>query len=205
MDSNFFLHFLRNPKFVGAVAPLSQSVAKRLVKYFNLRKAGEAWRVLEVGAGTGSVTSTIIEQLGPNDLLDVIEIDASCVELLKEKFGSDKRVQVHGLSILDWNPDYKYDLIISTLPMNSFSPSMVKEILEHYQAMSSKEGICTYVEYMGLAKLNRFFSGSKNRRISKNRMSVLSDFHKDHLIEKSSVLTNFLPCNVYHLRMHSAP
>lgn len=202
MYSNFFLHFLRNPKFVGAVAPLSQSVAKRLVKYFNFRKDGKPWKILEVGAGTGNVTSAIIEQLGPRDYLDVIEIDDSCVRLLKEKFDSDPRVHIHGLSVLDWQPDYKYDLIISTLPLNSFSPSMVKEILEHYQVMSNEEGICTYVEYIGLAKLNRFFSGSKQRRISNKRMNVLSDFHKQHLIEKSSVLTNFLPCNVYHLKMH---
>src|SRR5262249_35014534 len=142
----FFLsHFFRNPKLVGAIAPLSESVAKKMVKYFKNRPKDTPCKILEVGAGTGNITKSIIKLLNDKDILDVIEIDPECCKILVKKFKNNHQVRVHCLSILDWIPEYHYDFIISTLPFNSFSVDFVDQVTRHYKSLSNSESVYTYV------------------------------------------------------------
>lgn len=198
----FFQHFLRDPKNVGAIVPLSQSVAEQLVKHLSERSDKKPWKILEVGAGTGSITQTIIANMKTQDRLDIVEIDRDCCSLLEKKFGKTKSVSVSCLSILDWAPSYHYDFIVSTLPMNSFSPEFVEKVLSHYQKIANKNAICTYVEYIGLEKLSLVFANKEKRETISSRRKLLKNFHKKHLLEKSKVFTNFLPCYVYHIKLH---
>lgn len=201
MDSEFLRHFLRNPLNVGALVPLSARVTEGITKFLRKRNLSQPCKILEVGAGTGSVTEGIIATLQENDRLDLVEIDTECCKILKSKFGHDPRIIIHCLSILDWKPDYHYDFIISTLPLNSFPPSTVTKIFTLYESLSSEEGVCTYVEYIALAKLALFFSIGENKQANKLRRQILENIQNRYLIEKESVLTNFLPCHVYHLKL----
>lgn len=198
----FFQHFLRNPKNVGAIVPLSQSVADQLVSPLCERSDKKPWKILEVGAGTGSITQAIVANMKKQDSLDVVEIDEDCCKLLEEKFHNNKKVFVNCLSILDWNPSYQYDFIVSTLPMNSFSPEFVMTVLSYYQKITNKNAICTYVEYIGVEQLSLFFAKKEKRETILSRRKLLKNFHKEHLLKKIKVYTNFLPCYVYHLKLH---
>jgi phosphatidylethanolamine/phosphatidyl-N-methylethanolamine N-methyltransferase len=202
MDHAFLKHFLRNPKKVGAIVPLSKSVIKELLKHFYQRNRGNAWNILEVGAGTGNITQEILSQMDMDDSLDVVEIDQDCCRILDNRFSRDKRAKIHCLSVIDWTPQKRYDVIISTLPMNSFSPDFVKKIFSHYQQISQESALCSYVEYMGLNTLDWLFAGSAKKHVIEQRRQVIEHFQKKHLIEKSKVFTNFLPCYVYHLHLH---
>lgn len=198
----FLSGFLKNPKSVGAVVPLSQSVAKELIKYFDMRDAKKRYRILEVGAGIGNVSSTIRDSLNPNDQFDIIEIDPACCKLLNQSFGKDARISVHCMSIMDWNPAYTYDFIISTLPLNMFETQFVERIFSHYKKLLSPEGVMTYVEYVGLQQISLAFSkGDKRKNISK-RVALLKDLQNHYLIEKKNIFSNFLPCHVYHMKLH---
>lgn len=198
----FFKHFLRDPKNVGALVPLSQSVAEQLSKHLGLRSDDTPWRILEVGAGTGSITQTLVAQMKKQDRLDIVEIDTDCCSLLESKFRGDKRVSVHCQSILDWKPPYNYDFIVSTLPLNSFPPEMVNKIFEHYMNISTNDAICTYVEYIGIERLSLVFANKEKREIIESRRKLLKNFLRNHLLERNKVYTNFLPCYVYHVKLH---
>lgn len=198
----FFKRLLQNPKHAGDIAPFSQSVVGQLSKHLDLRSDDMPWRILEVGAGVGSITRSIVPQMKANDQLDVIEIDRECCKLLKDRYKDDKRISIHCASILDWKPDYKYDFIISTLPMNSFSAEYVDQILTRYQQMGTREACCTYVEYIGLEKLSLAFANKEKRDAITNRRKLIKSYLRRHLLEKNKVFTNFLPCYVYHLKLH---
>lgn len=198
----FFQHFLRNPKKVGTILPVTKSVAAQFVRHLDMRSDGTPWRILEVAAGTGSITKSLVAHMQEHDKLDVIEIDARCCELLQSKYNEDKRVNVKCMSILDWKPDFQYDFIVSTLPMNSFSPDTIMNVLKHYKKLGNLETICTYVEYIGLEKLKFMFASKDTRKTIALRRKVLSTFRKNHLLEKNKVFTNFIPCYVYHLKLH---
>jgi phospholipid N-methyltransferase len=203
MYNFFFKHFLRDPKNVGAIVPLSQRVAEQLVKYFEQRPPNKPWKILEVGAGAGNITKVIAKHMKAKDHLDIIEIDADCCSLLKRNYKNNPNVWINCLSILDWKPSYQYDFIISTLPLNSFSPQFVENILNHYQNISKKEAVCTYVEYIGLERLSLLFANKEKRDIILSRRKLLKNFHKNHLLKKRKVLTNFLPCYVYSIKLHN--
>lgn len=198
----FLSNFIKNPKSVGAVVPLSQSVAKELIKYIDQRDRRKPCRILEVGAGIGNISRTIIDSLSAKDHFDINEIDQACCQLLNESFSHLPNVKIQCMSIIDWNPNYKYDYIISTLPLNMFETSFVAKIFEHYQKLLNPEGVLTYVEYVGLQQMSLAFSkGAKRKNISK-RVSLLKDLHKHYLIEKKSIFSNFLPCHVYHMKFN---
>lgn len=196
----FLAHFLRNPKSVGALSALNKHVAKSLLSYLSNRDLNKTARILEVGAGTGSITKEIIDRLNPGDKLDVIEIDPDCCELLVEKFGDNPAVKVKCCSITEWKPNYKYDFIISTLPFNSFSVDFIKNIMDHYLTIGTKDCICTYVEYIGLQDLDFIFSKADNRNQIIERKDLLKNYQRQFLINKSDVFLNFLPCHVYHMK-----
>lgn len=198
----FLSSFLRNPKSVGAIFPLSQSVAKELIKYFTNRDLNKPCRILEVGAGIGNISGTIIKSLGPNDHFDIIEIDKVSCELLNQRFGKDPRVSIHCMSIVDWNPSNTYDFIISTLPFNAFEAEFIEKIFSHYQKLLNPDGVLTYVEYVGLQQIGFTFSTGEKRENIIKRISLLRELQSHYLIEKKTVLGNFLPCHVYHMKFH---
>ena len=69
----FFRQFRRRFKTTGAVSPSSRFLAKALVR--PLRESRGPARVLEIGPGTGAVTRKIVELLGPEGHLDLVELN----------------------------------------------------------------------------------------------------------------------------------
>ena len=66
------------------------------------RFVGETERthgILEVGPGTGSVTQYIVEAMGPNDRLDLVEINSSFVGHLRERFERDPDFSVRAAQV----------------------------------------------------------------------------------------------------------
>lgn len=205
MDLNFFRQLLQNPAPIGAVAPLSQKAAVSLTKYARNRSLDFPCKILEAGAGTGNVTQELIPTLQKGDSLDLVEIDKHFCKTLQDKYGGIPGVKIECLSIFDWNPAYKYDYIISTLPLNIFTPEQVLNLFKLYQKLLVSGGVCTYVEYMGLAKLGLFFSQGAAKKRNKERMKMLAEMRNKFLIEQEDIWTNFLPCRVYHLQFQRDP
>ena len=198
----FFSHFLKNPKAVGAAAPLSQGVIDQIVKHLKKRMRLSAVRVLEVGAGIGNVTSSIAKLLLPQDQLDIVEINPDYCQFLHKRFGQHPNVAIHCLSVIDWKPEEPYDFIISTLPFNSFDPAFVEGIFSHYTTLLKPNGILSYVEYMGLQDLSLAFSKGEKKKSIHKRKHLLQNLQSRYLIEKKQIFSNFLPCNIYHMAMH---
>ena len=196
---SFFEHFLRNPKSVGAVTALTDFVADSLLEPLRYNMSPEGRHILEAGAGMGNISRMILQLMGPKDRLDIVEIDLTCCDELRKRFGDDKRVKVHCGSILEWEPEYRYDFIVSTLPFNSFTSPMVKQVLEHYRLISNPAGWVTYVEYIGLHKAALWFASSEKKQALKERRETIQDYLDKYLAAKDLVYLNFLPCHIYHL------
>lgn len=208
MDNPYFLffsHFLKNPKAVGAAAPLSQGVIDQIVKPLNKRMRLSAVRILEVGAGIGNVTKSINKLLLPQDQLDIVEINSEYCRFLNERFAHQTNIAIHCLSITDWKPKQPYDFIISTLPFNSFDPAFVECIFHHYKKILKSNGVLSYVEYIGLQEINLVLSKGEKKKTIHKRKHLLQDLQNRCLIEKKQIFGNFLPCNIYHMSMHKRP
>ena len=84
MDTFSFLKsWLENPKIVGAISPSGQWLAHAMADFVDPLLPG---LVVELGAGTGSVTKALIERGIAPERLVLVECDVTFARLLKQKF-----------------------------------------------------------------------------------------------------------------------
>ena len=79
----FLREFMAKPVQVGAIAPSSRSLARRMISGFDLENA-EA--VIELGPGTGSITAEIVDAIGSETRLIAIERNEDFARHLSERF-----------------------------------------------------------------------------------------------------------------------
>lgn len=197
-DSFVFIKtFFIKPSSIGAIIPSSQFLASAITKH--IKRTNRPIRILEVGAGTGSITSEIIKKLGVDDLLDVIELDQDFCNLLTEKFGTRKNVNIRCISILDWAPLYSYDFIISGLPFNAFDLDFVVSILDKYKELVAPGGMISYFEYIALAKIKMFFLAGKQKDQFSKTLTTTTSFRNEFEFENEKIFANMPPAYVHHL------
>ncbi len=197
----FIKGIMRNPIEVGACAPCSKYVAKEMTRHIN--PTTDKIHVLEVGAGTGAFTSEIeakLIALGQPYQFDVVEIDAGYCAVLKEKFKNNPHVVVHCVSILDWAPSYKYNYVISSLPLQNFSVEFIADILDQYESLISPDGTLSYIEYMWLPSIKMSLLRGDRKLELEQKINTLLDFRVKHGLGAEKVYLNIPPTYVYHLR-----
>ena len=118
-DSSFLKEFLFRKSQVGAIAPSSKYLTKKMMNGLTLSNAKV---VVELGPGTGVFTEELLNLIGPKTQLLIIEINASFYKLLKEKI-QDPRVTLVNGSAADIGFYLKKmnvkdaDVIISSIPL----------------------------------------------------------------------------------------
>ena len=189
----------RNPTGVGAAFPSSYFLAKKITK--NIVAKDTPLKILEVGAGTGVFTKEIIKKMGPNDILDVIEVDSGFCDVLNKKYRGKKNARIHCVSILDWAPNYKYDYIVSGLPFNAFGSKFVQDVLDKYKNVIVDNGILSYFEYALAGKVKKLItSGDKKTDLLKN-IELRREFLEYFEFDRDFIALNIPPAYVYHLRI----
>jgi len=200
----FLGSFFKDPYKIGSITPSSVYLAKEITKSIEENKNDRKLRILEVGAGTGVFTEAVIKNLGDsNYVFDVIEIDENLSLLLKKNFEKEienGKVNIICSSILDWNPEYSYDYIVSGLPFNYFDCEAVKEILNKYESMINNGGLISYFEYFGMSKLKPYFLRGDRKKDFLEMLSIICEFKEKFQVEAKFVFRNILPAVVYHLK-----
>jgi len=188
----FFRSYLNEPSVVGAVLPSSTSLATALLRPFARR--ARAARVLEIGAGTGSVTERIADLMCP-------EVLAAPRLQRARRHGRIRVLRCPAETIVDVEG---YDFIVSGLPLTAFEPRLVKAILASVRRNLRPGGVFSYFEYVGLRKLNRSLAMGKGRRRIR-RVSALLDRHiHRHQFSCETVLSNIPPAHARHWRFEAA-
>lgn len=75
-------------------------------------------QILDVGTGTG-VIALMLAQRFPSAVVDAIEIDALAADTARRNFGSSPftdRLASHTVPLVDFEPEARYDLIVSNPP-----------------------------------------------------------------------------------------
>jgi phosphatidylethanolamine/phosphatidyl-N-methylethanolamine N-methyltransferase len=195
----FTQEIIRKPQEVGAIAPSSKFLGEAITKY--IKSYQEPINVIEVGPGTGVFTKIIAAKLKPKDRLDVIEFNQQFVDVLKVKFKNYPNVTIHCASIIDWKPDYCYDFMVSSLPLNAFTTEFVASVMEHYEEIMKPGGIISYFEYMAFPAIKKAFLNSKLKKEYARMHALLNDYRRKYEIDTVKVFKNFPPALVHNLRM----
>ncbi|MBN2290309.1 MAG: methyltransferase domain-containing protein [Candidatus Glassbacteria bacterium] len=186
---DFLVQFVRNPEVIGAVAPSSKTLARKMIDRIDFSKIDV---VVEYGPGSGRITRELVKKLRPGTTFIALEINESMYESIRRNVPG---VSVYRDSVVNirkylekHNKRYA-DIIISGLPWAFFSNQKQNEIMRNTLDVLADGGeFATYAYLHGtlLPSAKRF----KNR--------LYQDFAR---VEQSSVaLLNIPPAFVYHCR-----
>lgn len=128
---SFFKAFLRDRKTIGAIAPTTRGVGRRMARLGGL---AEAEAVVEFGPGTGAITRSLLEVLPERARLWAFEIHPPFVEILRETY-PDPRLTVinesaeHVRDLRAQERPEGFDAIICSIPFSLLPPAVTSGIL----------------------------------------------------------------------------
>lgn len=126
----FFQAFLKSPRVVASAIPSSSHLERRVVRAAAPTAAGV---VVELGGGTGGTTRSLLEAMGPQARLLVIERTVDFIESLKQI--NDIRLDVvHGCASsigaeLKRRAYPAVDAVVSGIPFSTLPKLLATEII----------------------------------------------------------------------------
>ncbi|MCP4786133.1 MAG: methyltransferase domain-containing protein [Fuerstiella sp.] len=201
----FFRQFRQRFETTGAIAPSSRFLAKSMTRFL-AKRGSEPVRVLEIGPGTGPVTQQIIPFLADGDQFDIVELNESFVDILSVRFQQDIEWQraapfskIHQLPIQEYQPEQKYDFVISGLPLNNFPADLVESIADTYFKLLKPDGVLSYFEYMYVRPIRKVVTGG-DEKVRITRIDDIMAAHcMNHRIARDNIILNIPPAWVQHL------
>ncbi len=207
----FFQEFRQTYRTTGAIAPSGRQLARALASFVRTPDCPAApRRILEVGPGTGAVTRAMISALGPNDLLDLVELNDRFVERLRERLAHDDhfrpvadRTRLFHQSVEDLPRETKYDAIVSGLPLNNFSVELVERLLAALTSRLAPGGTLSFFEYVWIRNFKAAVSGPGERKRLSTIGRSINQLLAQHEFHRNLVWTNVPPAWVHHVRLEA--
>lgn len=147
-DHRLFLsHFRKSPRTVGAIAPSSQRLARRMLDGLNLR---DGVRVVELGPGTGAVTGEIVRRLPEDAACLAIDINPAFSERVATRWPriesicdrAERLVEIaHARDLVP------VDHVISGLPFASLPVATARAIVDAIVSALRPGGTFTTFQY----------------------------------------------------------
>lgn len=204
----FVREYVRNFRTTGAILPSSRGLARALSRYV---AGGQPKRILEVGPGTGAVTEQIIARMGPDDRLDLVELNGCFVQRLQERFeeelvfrGVAPRCRIFHQPVEELPAQPTYDVIVSGLPLNNFTPEEVAKILGVLRGLLRPGGTLSFFEYIGVRLARSWLGRRQQRRRLRGITRVLVQMLEEHEIRRDWIWRNVPPAWVHHVRFDLA-
>ncbi len=144
---SFFGAFLRRPCEVGAIAPSSRSLARRMVAGMRLETAR---CVVEYGPGTGAFTREILERIGPQTTFFAIEKNPEFIPVLRTRFpGLDVvEASAEALPALAAERGFdQVDYVVSGLPYTVLPWDLIERIVAITHDCLRDGGLFNTVQY----------------------------------------------------------
>ena len=139
--------FLANPRAIGAVCPSSARLARALAAKVPI--PGNNGFVLELGAGTGSVTAALLERGIDRNRLVIVERDKLLAKHLKERFPDVAVINGNAVKLCELcnRFDRKVNCVVSSLPLLSLPPATVAALGETLPKLLGQEGFLVQYTY----------------------------------------------------------
>jgi phosphatidylethanolamine/phosphatidyl-N-methylethanolamine N-methyltransferase len=137
----FLQAFLKSPRVVASVFPSSSFLERRVVRAADV---GSARAVVELGAGTGGITRSLLEAMGEDGRLIAIERTAAFVEGLG-RIGDARLDIVHGCAStlgaqLQQRGLPAADAVVSGIPFSTLPKALAASIVEAIDAALAPGG-----------------------------------------------------------------
>lgn len=145
--STFLKTFFKERKQVGALAPSSKFLVKKMCNKIDFATAKT---IIELGPGTGVFTTELLKRARPETKIFVIELNDDFYDLLKKRFNDPRIILLKDSAdnidaILEKHGIKEVDAVLSSLPLAVIPDQIRKKIvIKAYNALR-KGGV--YVQY----------------------------------------------------------
>src|SRR5262249_48874456 len=201
----FFRECRQHFHTTGAILPSSRFLARALVR--PLHGPRPAWRILEVGPGTGSVTREIARRMMLTDRLDAVEINARFAQLVERRVRQERafarcrdQIEIITAAVQDLLGSGIYDLIVSGLPLNNLPAHQVRELFATYNRLLKPGGTLSFYEYTLVRQLKSPFVDRRERRRLFRVGRVMRGYIRNYQIRRERIFINVPPATVRYLR-----
>lgn len=169
----FLFEYIKNPRFVGAIAPSGKSLAEKMIDNIDFRNAK---CVVEYGPGTGVFTEKILARVKSDTIVLLVEINKEFYDILKNQYGHKENVIIANDSaenidkILKENGIEKVDYIVSGLPFASLPRKVSSSILMKTSKIISDNAEFVTFQYFifKLVFFKEYFGKINYKRVFKN-------------------------------------
>ena len=206
----FLGEFWTNYHTTGAILPSGPWLAAALSRFVG--KGPSPQRILEVGPGTGAVTRRIVRAMRPVDRLDLVELNESFVRRLREGFTRDPilrtaadRSRVLHCPVQELAGEPAYDAVISGLPLNNFSPGLVKQILDTMTGLLRPGGTLSFFQYIYIRRIKSVLVGRAARQHLREVGEVIDGLLSAREFRRDWVWANVPPAWAHHVRLSPRP
>lgn len=151
---SFLRNFWKEKKMVGAMSPSSRFLAKKMLESIDF----QSMRVIvELGPGTGVFTRKMLEQLHPDGVLLVFELNDNFMNLLQKEFNDPRVHLIHDSAerigaYLHQLGLQQADAVVSSLPLANFPEELRNRILNESYKVMGDESLYVQFQYSLNAK-----------------------------------------------------
>jgi phosphatidylserine decarboxylase len=205
-ETFFFLSQLSHGfDHIGAIFPTSRRAARMMAGEAMRQKSPKA--ILEVGPGTGPITTELVRHMKADDRLVLCEVDKDFVAYLRRRFENETdlqrvkhQVEILHQSVTDMEGEARFDHIISAVPFTRLPAELTEQIFATYRRLLKPGGTLTFLEYKFLRKLRRWRPRTNHDAEFLKIDQILKDFINRYQFRKDHVMLNIPPANVRSLR-----
>ena len=165
----FLTTFFKERKQVGAVAPSSRFLVKKMCNKVDFEKSNI---IIELGPGTGVFTKEILARAKPSAKIFVFELNEDFFHLLTSQF-VDKRIILVNESaenmetVLRAHDIQHADVIISSLPLTVIPEPIKTNIIKSAHSVLKPKGLYIQYQYsLSAKKLLESYFGKLNLKFS---------------------------------------
>ena len=201
----FLTQFLRSYGTTGSVLPSGRALGQALCRYVGA--GGGPQRILEAGPGTGAVTACIIDRMGKDDQLWMVELNPTFAAHMRRTFEDNpsfrnaaSRCRLIEGAVQELEHEGHFDLVISGLPLNNFSSDDVRTILEAYSKLLRPGGVLSFFQYILIRPAKMVVSGSSERHRLKRVGEAIERVLGESEIARDWIWVNVPPAWVHHIR-----
>jgi phosphatidylethanolamine/phosphatidyl-N-methylethanolamine N-methyltransferase len=201
----FLTQFLRSYNTTGAVIPSGRALGNALCRHVG--SGGRPQKILEAGPGTGAVTGCIIDRMGQDDQLWMVELNPTFAAHMRRAFEDkpsfrDAAGRCHLIegAVQQLGQEAQFDLVISGLPLNNFSSDDVRAILHAYSKLLKPGGLLSFFQYILIRPAKMFVSAGPERDRLKRVGEVIEGVLGEREIAREWVWVNVPPAWVHHIR-----
>jgi len=206
----FWQEFRRTFHSTGAVLPSGRSLCRALAS--QVVPCGRPRRILEVGPGTGVVTDAVVARMGPQDTLDLVELNDRFAEALRVRQQREAawqdlgaRLRIHHQAVEDHVAAEPYETLVSGLPLNNFAAEAVESIFGKLRELADEGATLSFFEYVGIRRIKSLAVSRRERQRLAGVQQAMERACAAWEFKRQMIAANVPPAWVHHLRFDAAP